>query len=212
MARAETDDTGWTPARTEGFFRRPSLAVAADLLGSRVRSGDVVVELTEVEAYDGEADPASHAYRGRTPRNSVMYGPSGRVYVYLSYGMHHCVNLVCDQAGTASAVLLRAGRVLSGLDLVRRRRGQVAEPALARGPGNLARALGVGLDATGTTIWEGPLRWSPAPAPRAFEAGPRVGVSSGADTRWRLWLPGEASVSSYRRHPKAPQQPGVRRR
>jgi DNA-3-methyladenine glycosylase len=177
--------------------------VAADLLGSRVSGGDVVVELTEVEAYAGEADPASHAYRGRTPRNAVMYGPGGRVYVYLSYGMHHCVNLVCGQPGTASAVLLRAGRVVSGLGGARERRGDVADAALARGPGNLAKTLGATLRATGTTVWDGPLRWTPAPGTRAFRSGPRVGVSQAADVAWRLWLDGEASVSTYRRHPKA---------
>jgi DNA-3-methyladenine glycosylase len=193
----------WSPSRTEAFFSRPSLDVAADLLGSRVSGRNVVVELTEVEAYAGEADPASHAFRGPTPRNSVMYGAGGRVYVYLSYGMHHCVNLVCEQPGNASAVLLRAGRVVSGLEDARGRRGDVADAALARGPGNLAKALGVTLEATGTTVWDGPLRWQPAAASRPYRSGPRVGVSKAADLAWRLWLDDEASVSTYRRHPKA---------
>src|SRR5205085_7832952 len=120
------------PTTIEAFFARPSLAVAADLLGSRLAASDVVVEITEVEAYDGEEDPASHAWRGRTPRNAVMYGPAGRVYVYFTYGMHHCVNLVCAEPGTASAVLLRAGRVVTGHEAARARRGSVAEAALGR--------------------------------------------------------------------------------
>jgi DNA-3-methyladenine glycosylase len=195
----------WTPARVQAFFARPPLEVAADLLGSRLRGGNVVVQVTEVEAYAGEADPASHAFRGPTPRNTVMYGTAGRVYVYFSYGMHHCVNLVCGESGTASAVLLRAGRVVSGMDDARERRGDVAEPALARGPGNLARTLGVTLADTGTTLWDGPLRWSPGVAVNAttVRSGPRVGVSRAADVAWRLWVDGEASVSTYRRHPKA---------
>jgi DNA-3-methyladenine glycosylase len=211
--------------------------VAVELLGSQIIAGGVVVQLTEVEAYAGEADPASHAARGPTPRNRVMYGPAGRVYVYFSYGMHHCVNLVCGEPGTASAVLLRAGRVVSGLPEARLRRrrepspgpgdqplagprhepppggsheprvghrAEVADVALARGPGNLARALGLTLEATGTTIWDGPLRWTPATAVSVHRSGPRVGVSRAADVAWRFWLPDEPSVSSYRRHPQAP--------
>ena len=164
----------------------------------------MIVELTEVEAYAGEADPASHAFRGPTPRNTVMYGAAGRVYVYFSYGMHNCVNLVCSPPGTASAVLVRAGRVVSGADEARARRGDVADAALARGPGNLAKAMGVTLEATGTTLWDGPLRWRPRVAATAGAArcGPRVGVSRAADIAWRLWLDGDPSVSTYRRHPK----------
>jgi DNA-3-methyladenine glycosylase len=199
----------WSPSRTEAFFSRPSPQVAADLLGSRVVGGGVVVELTEVEAYAGEADPASHAFRGPTPRNTVMYGAGGRVYVYISYGMHHCVNLVCEPPGTASAVLLRAGRVVSGLNRARARRGDVVDAALARGPGNLAKTLGITLEATGTTVWDGPLRWRAGLATVAgsLRTGPRVGVSQAADIAWRMWLAGEASVSTYRRHPKAAPPP-----
>lgn len=188
----------------EEFFGRRPLAVAADLLGSRVSCRGVVVELTEVEAYAGPVDPASHAFRGVTPRNAVMFGPAGRVYVYLSYGVHRCINLVCDQPGTPSAVLLRAGRVVDGATEAWRRRGPVAEAALARGPGNLSSALGVTLDLTGTTLWDGPVSWSPAEAVRPHLSGPRVGVSTAADNPWRLWLPDEPSVSTYRRHAKAP--------
>ncbi len=188
----------------EHFFGRPALAVAAGLLGSRIACGAVVVELTEVEAYAGESDPASHAFRGPTPRNRVMFGPAGRVYVYLSYGMHHCMNLVCEEAGVAAAVLLRAGRVVAGAPVARARRNGVGDDALARGPGNLARALGVALDCTGTTLWDGPVRWEPAPGAAPSLAGPRVGVSAGADEQCRLWVAGDATVSTYRRHAKAP--------
>ncbi len=199
-----TDRASWSAEQIQEFFTRPSLTVAVDLLGSRIACGDVVVELTEVEAYAGEDDPASHAFRGVTPRNRVMFGPAGRVYVYLSYGMHNCVNLVCEGPGTASAVLLRAGRVLAGAAEAHERRGPVEDAALARGPGNLARSLGLTRAATGTTLWDGPLRWSPASLVRASSTGPRVGVSTAADEPWRVWLEGEASVSTYRRHPKAP--------
>jgi len=192
------------PQSTEQFFARPALAVAADLLGSRVACGAVVIELSEVEAYAGESDPASHAFRGPTPRNAVMFGPPGRVYVYLSYGMHHCMNLVCEEAGTAAAVLLRAGRVVAGHDEARVRRGAVPDDALARGPGNLARALGVTPGCGGTTVWDGPVRWQPAAGTPPARTGPRVGVSSAADSPLRFWVPGEATVSTYRRHLKAP--------
>ena len=187
------------------------LDVAPDLLGSRVMCGGVVVELTEVEAYAGRDDPASHAWRGMTPRNAVMFGPPGRVYVYFSYGMHHCMNLVCADEGTAAAVLLRAGRVVEGAAAARSRRGPVVEAALARGPGNLTSALGITLQCTGTTLGSGPVLWEPAVAQVPHRAGPRVGVSAGADAPWRFWVPGEASVSAYRRSPKAPAPDGVDR-
>ena len=108
------------PPLTPEFFARPVLEVAPDLLGATVRhaspAGPVAVRLTEVEAYAGEQDPGSHAFRGRTPRTAVMFGPPGRVYVYFTYGMHWCMNLVCGPEGEASAVLLRAGEVVEGAD------------------------------------------------------------------------------------------------
>jgi DNA-3-methyladenine glycosylase len=108
------------------FFARPSVEVAPDLLGCvlehETAAGLVAVELTEVEAYAGQADPASHAYRGKTTRNAVMFGPPGHAYVYFTYGMYFCVNLVCQDPGTASAVLLRAGRIIEGEELARARR------------------------------------------------------------------------------------------
>jgi DNA-3-methyladenine glycosylase len=195
------------------FFDRPVLEVAPDLLGAvvehRSAEGLVAVRLTEVEAYDGERDPGSHAFRGRTPRNSVMFGPPGHVYIYFTYGMHWCMNLVCGPEGTASAVLLRAGEVVVGEPLAFARRTSAKSPRdLARGPARLTVALGVdraydGADAADATS---PLRvvtgWSD---PAAVRTGPRVGVSGdGAHQPWRFWLDGEPTVSTYR--------PAVRRR
>lgn len=192
---------------------RPAAEVAPLLLGRRLRhvtaAGAVTVELTEVEAYEGQADPASHAYRGRSPRNAVMFGEAGRLYVYRSYGLHWCCNVVTGVDGTASAVLLRAGRVVEGADLARSRRGErVTDRGLARGPACLTQALAItsehdGADLLGT----GPLTLSPAggdPAePAEVAAGPRVGVSRAHEVPWRFWLPAEASVSAYKRSPRA---------
>jgi DNA-3-methyladenine glycosylase len=194
---------------TPDFYERPVLDVARGLLGcvvtSRRDGGPVQVRLTEVEAYAGEADPGSHAWRGRTRRNSVMYGPPGRAYVYFTYGMHWCVNLVCGSEGTASAVLLRAGEVVSGLDLARTRRpGARSDRDLARGPARLARCLGVTgeMDGVDTTLTSSAL-WVGEPTDAGtgqVEAGPRVGLSRAADRPWRLWLADEPTVSSYRPH------------
>lgn len=195
------------------FLARPSYEVAPDLIGCRVTSrttdGVVTVHLTEVEAYEGEADPASHAYRGQTPRNAVMFGPAGHLYVYRSHGIHWCMNVVTGTPGTASAVLLRAGRVVEGEDLARSRRGEhLALHSLARGPGNLAKALGVtGADDREMLIdgdrFELGLASEP-PAP--LVAGPRVGVSLAAEVPWRWSLGGDRTVSAYRRSPRATQR------
>ncbi|NUT41737.1 MAG: DNA-3-methyladenine glycosylase [Thermoactinospora sp.] len=146
------------------FFDRPSHEVAPDLLGRVLVHGRVAVRLTEVEAYGGPGeDPAAHTYRGKTPRNAVMFGPPGHLYVYFTYGMHFCANLVCLPVGSGSAVLLRAGEIVAGLGEARTRRSPpdgrapVRDRDLARGPARLAVALGLlrehnGLDA----IWEGP--------------------------------------------------------
>ena len=220
MGRAETASTdlshvqGSGAARVSGralprsFFERPSPVVARDLLGrvveSRTPDGRVRLRLVEVEAYAGEDDPASHAWRGPTPRTRVMYGPPGRAYVYFTYGMHWCLNLVCRPEGTASAVLLRAGEVLEGGDLVRERRGPRPEQRrLASGPANLAVALGV--DGT----WDGRsvvargsglrvLEGEPVADPDVV-AGPRVGITRAVATPWRFLLAGNPCVSGSRR-------------
>lgn len=193
------------------FFDRPVLDVAPDLLGRVVRHrsehGTVAVRLTEVEAYAGTDDPGSHAFRGPTPRTAVMFGPPGHVYVYFAYGMHWCANLVCGPVGAASAVLLRGGEVVSGVELARRRRPTSrTDRDLARGPARLAAALaltgehtGDDLCAAGSTLRA--LVGAPS-VPGRVRSGPRVGVSgAGGDAvrhPWRFWLDGEATVSPYR--------------
>jgi DNA-3-methyladenine glycosylase len=165
------------------------------------------VRITEVEAYAGERDPASHAYRGRTPRNAVMFGPPGHLYVYFTYGMHHAANIVCGPDGTASGSLVRSGEVVGGLGPARARRGErVPDRDLARGPGRLAQALGLTLADGGADLFgDGPVRLVlDAFQVVAVEAGPRVGVSVEADRPWRFWVVGDAYVSDYKRSPRAP--------
>jgi DNA-3-methyladenine glycosylase len=181
------------------FFARPAEEMAPELLGCVLEhetpEGLVAVALTEVEAYAGTRDPASHAYRGRTERNDVMFGPPGHVYVYFTYGMHFCVNLVCMPPGVASAVLLRAGRVIAGTGLARARRTPVsragqAERDLARGPARLCMALGIDRSRNGADVCDpaSPLRLrtgSGAIAPlagAALVAPGRTGGSSGEAT------------------------------
>ena len=182
---------------------RPVLEVAPALLGAHVVAGGVTVRLTEVEAYAGEQDPGSHAFRGRTPRTAVMFGPAGHAYVYFTYGMHWCVNVVTGPDGVASAVLLRAGEVVDGVDAARERRPGVRDRDLCRGPARLTRALGVDGSLDGTDLLDpaSSLRLLPgAPVdPAAVRTGPRVGVAgAGAPTPWRFWLDGEPTVSPYR--------------
>jgi DNA-3-methyladenine glycosylase len=186
-------------------------AAARALLGCELSGGGVTLRLTEVEAYGGTGDDAaSHAYRGRTRRNEVMFSPAGLLYVYFTYGMHWCLNVVCGQLGEASAVLLRAGEVVGGVELARERRSNGAsrplqDRELARGPARLAIALGVdgGANATALLDGSGPVTLSPPrrPVPAgAVHSGPRVGVAGAAERPWRFWLAGEASVSPYRPH------------
>lgn len=185
-----------------------AVAAAPRLLGAILRARGVAVRLTEVEAYRGVGeDPGSHAHRGPTPRTRPMFGPAGTVYVYLSYGMHYCVNLVCGPEGSAGAVLLRAGEVVEGLDTARgrRRAGRataIPDRDLARGPARLASALGVTLTDGGGMLGAGPLHLSPPAHPVvAIDTGPRVGVSGpggGPEYPWRFWLDGDPTVSVYR--------------
>jgi DNA-3-methyladenine glycosylase len=186
------------------FFARPSLEVARDLLGTVLDHDGVAVRISEVEAYDGANDSASHAFRGQTPRNAVMFGPAGYSYVYFTYGMHFCMNLVCGEVGVASAVLIRAGEVIRGRDAATARRGDVAVRDLARGPARLCKALAIdraenGLDVTDRS---GILRVFPGrPVPDdAVRRGPRVGVSTATDWPYRLWIDGDPTVSQYRAH------------
>ncbi|MFX0574767.1 DNA-3-methyladenine glycosylase [Nocardia nepalensis] len=188
-------------------------AAAQRLLGSTLWAGPVGVRIVEAEAYGGDPagpwpDPASHSGRGRTKRNAVMFGPAGVLYVYLSYGMHMCVNVTSGPDGTASAVLIRSGEVVAGLETARARRPAARTDAdLARGPGNLGSALGITLSDYGTPLFDpaSPIRLELNGAIDAAEiaSGPRVGVSSAADLPWRFWLASPA-VSVYRRSPRAP--------
>lgn len=189
-----------------GFFEQPVLMVAPALLGMVVEhesvEGVVAVRLTEVEAYDGANDPGSHAFRGPTARNAVMFGPPGHIYVYFTYGMHWCMNVVCGRSGQASAVLLRAGEVVDGLELARHRRAVRHDRDLARGPARLTSALGIdgshnGIDACAPGSLLG-LHVGREVAPERIQTGPRVGLTNGATRPWRFWIDGEPTVSTYR--------------
>jgi DNA-3-methyladenine glycosylase len=202
------------------FFAGPAPEVAPRLLGCVLRrdspEGPVAAVITEVEAYAGLTDPASHAYRGLTARNAVMFGPPGHAYVYFTYGMHFCVNLVCEPAGAVSAILLRAGRVIEGAGLAAARRWPPAdreagpgarrhpERDLARGPARLCQALGIdrALNGADAVDPQSPLRVSagpggPVPAAKVC-AGPRIGIRQAVDVPWRFWLDGDDHVSQYR--------------
>ncbi|MER7048750.1 DNA-3-methyladenine glycosylase [Streptomyces jumonjinensis] len=193
------------------FFDRPVLEVAPDLLGCTLirRSDDGVMELriTEVEAYAGELDPGSHAFRGRTARNDVMFGPPGHAYVYFTYGMWHCLNAVCGPEGRASGVLLRAGEIVLGAEQARKRRVSARyDRELAKGPARLATALDVDRALNGTDLCAdamSPLSLLPgtAPDPDQVRNGPRTGVGGdGAHHPWRFWIDGDPTVSAYRAH------------
>lgn len=186
------------------FYDRPVLDVARDLLGCVLHRDDVRIRLTEVEAYDGANDPASHAYRGQTARNAVMFGPPGHAYVYFTYGMHFCMNAVCGPQGSASAVLLRAGEVIAGHETVSQRRGAATPRDFARGPARLCLALGVdrSFDGVDLTRAKAPLRLETGARIGDDEVltGPRVGISSAADRPWRFWVAGDPTVSPYRPH------------
>jgi len=176
----------------------PVLEVAPRLLGAVLRRGEVAVRLTEVEAYDGPNDPGSHAFRGMTPRNAVMFGPAGHLYVYFTYGMHYCCNVSCGPDGHPSAVLLRAGEVVEGIETVRTRRPRSTDRDLARGPARLCQALAIDRDDNGTDLASGRIRLEPTdPPPGPVATGPRVGLREAADRPWRFWLDGEPTVSRY---------------
>jgi DNA-3-methyladenine glycosylase len=173
---------------------RPALDVAPRLLGATFTHGGVTVRLTEVEAYDGANDPGSHAHRGRTERNAVMFGPPGHLYVYFTYGMHHCCNVSCGPEGDASAVLLRAGEVVDGLAVARSRRPGSSDRDLARGPGRLCKAMGINRADDGLDLAD---RLRLGPQVQEISTGPRVGLRLAADRTWRFWITGEPTVSRY---------------
>ncbi|MGW8955690.1 DNA-3-methyladenine glycosylase [Streptomyces sp. NPDC055709] len=202
-----------TPLPRE-FFDRPVLDVAPDLLGRTLvrhtELGTIELRLTEVEAYAGEVDPGSHAFRGRTARNGVMFGPPGHAYVYFTYGMWHCLNLVCGPEGRASGVLLRAGEVQVGQELAFKRRLSARnDKELAKGPARLATALDIDRTLDGADVCHAQdgqtaplaiLTGTPA-APDQVRNGPRTGVGGdGATHPWRFWIADDPTVSPYRAH------------
>jgi DNA-3-methyladenine glycosylase len=187
------------------------VGAAQRLLGATLIGRGVTAAIVEVEAYGGVPDgpwpdAAAHSYRGPTGRNTVMFGPPGRLYTYRSHGIHVCANVVCAADGVAAAVLLRAAAIETGLDVAQSRRGaSVRSIALARGPGNVCSALGITMADNGIDLFDvgSPVRLRLNDTLDAV-AGPRVGISQAADRPWRLWLPGRAEVSAYRRSPRAP--------
>jgi DNA-3-methyladenine glycosylase len=183
------------------------LLAAVRLLGCTLEAdtpdGTVAVRLVEVEAYRGADDPASHSFRGRTPRNAVMFGPPGHLYVYFVYGMHFCANITCLPEGEPAAVLLRAGEVVSDLATAHMRRPTARRAEdLARGPARLASLLGLGRADTGLDVTDPASRvrlHGAAPVdPALVRAGPRVGVAAAHETPWRFWIDGAEAVSVYR--------------
>lgn len=206
-----------TEARAAGalprsFYLRDVRRVARGILGRRlvweqsgVRCSGRVVE---VEAYGGPEDAASHARSGPTRRNGTMFGAPGHAYVYFTYGMHHCLNLVTGPRGRAAAVLIRALEPLEGLERFRALRGaRVSDAALLRGPGCVARALGLTLEHDGLDLTRGPLwleRERPVRAPWRIVSGPRIGIRRATARRWRFWLGGHPCVSAPRRAPGVP--------
>jgi DNA-3-methyladenine glycosylase len=186
-----------------GWAEGDPLEVAPRLLGAVLTHGGVSVRLTEVEAYAGPLDPGSHAHRGPTARNAVMFGPPGHLYVYFVYGMHFCANLVTGPEGDPGAVLLRAGEVVAGCDVARERRPGSTDRDLARGPARLCRALGIDLSHNG--IRPDLVAGEPVVD---LSTGPRVGLRHAADRPWRFWITDDPTVSTYR--PAAPRRPAGR--
>ncbi|TQL48333.1 DNA-3-methyladenine glycosylase [Homoserinimonas aerilata] len=186
----------------------PAVEVAPLLLGSLLSvdspEGRVVLRISEVEAYHGAQDPGSHAFRGRTARNAVMFGEAGHLYTYFTYGMHTCANVVCATEGTASGCLLRAGEIVEGVEVARSRRASSRVDAdLARGPGRLCVALGITLADGGADLASSRVRLELARQPSPYETSARTGVSGAGGTDdfpWRFLIPGDPTVSPYKRH------------
>lgn len=176
------------------FFARSVHEVAPDLIGVTLVVNGAGGAIVEVEAYDQE-DPASHGYRGRTRRNAAMFGPPGHAYVYRSYGIHWCLNLVCGEVGVAEAVLIRALEPTVGVDRQRRRRGVDELRALCSGPGKLCQALGVTREHDGLPLDEPPFELLPREAAPEIATGPRVGITRATELSWRYALAGSPYLS-----------------
>ncbi len=189
------------------FFERSAVEVGPTLLGAILTHHGVSVRITEVEAYVGDGvDPGSHAYRGKTPRNSSLYGPPGHLYAYFTYGMHTCANIVCAPEGTASGLLLRAGAIVDGIELARSRRlTSRTDDDLARGPARLTVALDINLAENGSNLNLPPFDLVVPDTQAEYRTGPRTGITGpggGEQFPWRFWIPGERSVSPYKRSAK----------
>lgn len=183
------------------FFQRSSVIVARDLIGCYFAHGELVVRIVEAEAYLGDGtDPASHAHGGETARNRVMFGPPGRLYVYRSYGIHYCANVVCGDR-PPQAVLLRAAEPVVGTDVMRRNRGvgrETPDTGLLRGPGNFCKALGITLRHNGASLLSGELSIHAAAArDAAFQVGvsPRIGISKAVEHPYRFFILDNLHVS-----------------
>lgn len=186
------------------FYLRPTITIAKDLLGKhlvrKIGRSILVGKIVEVEAYLGEKDPASHAYRGLTKRNEVMFRQGGHLYVYFTYGMHYCCNVVTEDEGTGHAVLIRAVEPLEGIRTMRKRRGlgkEAADRLLTNGPAKLCKALAIGreengADLLGNKIWIAP---GPQVRPSEIEASVRIGITKGAEKKWRFYIRQNAFVS-----------------
>ena len=184
-----------TPAQLgRSFFARSVHEVAPALVGATLLVDGVGGRIVEVEAYDGD-DPASHGYRGETTRNRSMFGPPGHAYVYRSYGIHWCLNLVCGEEGSAEAVLVRALEPTAGLDAMRERRGVDDVRLLCSGPGRLCQALGVTDDHDGRPLDRPPFALVAAAGPLPVASGPRIGITRARDVPWRYGVAGSRFLS-----------------
>ncbi|WP_460448285.1 DNA-3-methyladenine glycosylase [Alsobacter sp. SYSU BS001988] len=179
---------------TPDFYARNPVAVAQDLVGATLLVDGVGGPIVETEAYAHD-DPASHSFRGPTARNGAMFGPPGRAYVYRSYGMHWCFNIVCGDASSAGAVLVRALEPTHGVDAMRQRRGLGETRLLCAGPGRLCQALGITRDHDGWPLERPPFRLEPRSRSAPVLAGPRIGISKGVDAPWRFVLAGSRHLS-----------------
>lgn len=182
------------PSLTQTFFDRSVHEVARDLIGVTLLVDGVGGIIVEVEAYH-HTDPAAHSYRGRTPRNGVMFGPPGRVYVYRSYGIHWCMNFVCEAEGSASAVLIRALQPTHGLAEMRERRGPVDDRRLCAGPGNVCQALAVTRAHDGMWLDQPPFTLVARESEVQVATGPRIGITKAVEHPWRYGLAGSAYLS-----------------
>jgi DNA-3-methyladenine glycosylase len=179
---------------TRAFFDRSVHEVAPDLIGVTLLFGGVGGRIVEVEAYH-QTDPAAHSFGGPTARNAIMFGPAGYAYVYRSYGIHWCVNFVCEPAGSASAVLIRAIEPTVGLATMRRRRGLTDERLLCSGPGRLCQALGITAAHNGLALDEAPFALFAGDGTAAVVSGVRIGITKAADKPWRYGLKGSRFLS-----------------